>query len=113
MKKLLVAISLVGAFSLSFIGLESVVAPQKVEASYYKGYYYSPAYTKQIQRSLNNFKRKYPSGYVSYGWLAEDGQYGSLTGQAVSQFQYAFRGQLSQDGLCGPKTWAILKNYYY
>lgn len=93
---------------------QSLIGAETAEAATWGGVYYSPAYTRKIQRSLNNFKRRYPVGYgITYKFLNEDGSYGNLTAVAVKQFQYAYRGQLKQDGHCGANTWRILSQFYY
>ena len=59
------------------------------------------AVVKQMQQMLDKL------GY-SLGICGVDGDYGTSTEKAVKEFQRDHG--LTQDGICGPKTWAALQN---
>ena len=58
-------------------------------------------YVKQMQQILDKL------GY-NLGICGIDGDYGTATEKALKEFQRDH--QLEQDGVCGPKTWAALKD---
>ena len=58
------------------------------------------AYVKEMQTMLDRL------GY-SLGICGADGDFGTVTEKAVKEFQRDHG--LSQDGICGPKTWAALQ----
>lgn len=53
-------------------------------------------------------------GYISGGYLATDGNYGSQTSNQAKDFQKWTKFSVSQqDGIVGPHTWFALCNYAY
>ncbi|WP_221630726.1 peptidoglycan-binding domain-containing protein [Listeria booriae] len=119
MKKIFASIMMVAVLSGSFVGVSGILNEQKVEAKSYRygGVWFEESYTKQIQRSLNNYyKYVYVGGkFVRIQGVgpmtAEDGIYGSQTGTMVRSFQSS--NGLVADGICGTKTWTKLSFWYF
>lgn len=106
MKKILIALGLVLALSLSFISTGSLTSTQTAQAAYYRGYDVA-----SIQRHLNNFRAARNSNLiwwddVRFAKLTVDGIWGPKTKAAVEEYQS--KNDLYVDGIVGPDTWKKL-----
>lgn len=111
MKKSLIALGLVLAFSVSFISIDTLTSPQTANAKTFHGYDVA-----SIQRHLNSFRAKRISNWfwwddVAYKKLKVDGDYGPKTKSAVKEYQK--KNGLHVDGIVGSKTWNKLSKERY